>query len=129
MALSQNSTCSQTRPSQEIAKSPNGSIESLFPFNLQGSAAVLAAGVGTVADATAHSLGPDGMITRISDQAKAFQESLSRLPSSINSWVSPTLSPLLKSLTDNAREIGDHASGVPLPRANFSLELSSLIAH
>lgn len=124
-ALSQNSTrWQEPSPSQEIATSPNGSIKSLFPFNLQGSAAALAAGVGSLGNATTHSMDPDAMISRISGPAKAFKDSLWQLPSSINSWASPTLTPLLKSMGDNARGIGDLAGEVPLPRANFSFEPS-----
>jgi hypothetical protein len=124
-ALSRNSTnLQETSPSQEIATSPNGSIESLFSLNLQGSAAVLAAGVGSLENATAHSMNPEGVIPGIRGQAKALHESLWQLPSSINSWASPTLLPLLQSLGDNARRIGDLAGDVPLPRANFSFEPS-----
>lgn len=133
MALAQNSTGPQEMiPSQDITTSPNSSIKSPFLLTLQGSAAVLAAGIDSLTNATVQvwsSLGSDGTISRISGPAKALQESIRQWPSSINSWASPSLTPLLKFLGDNARGIGDSARGVPLPRANFSFKFPSLIAH
>lgn len=133
MALAQNSTGPQEMiPSQDITTSPNSSIKSPFLLTLQGSAAVLAAGIDSLTNATVQvwsSLGSDGTISRISGPAKALQESIRQWPSSINSWASPSLTPLLKFLGDNARGIGDNARGVPLPRANFSFKFPSLIAH
>ena len=133
MALALNSTGPQEMiPSQDITTSPNSSIKSPFLLTLQGSAAVLAAGIDSLTNATVQvwsSLGSDGTISRISGPAKALQESIRQWPSSINSWASPSLTPLLKFLGDNARGIGDNARGVPLPRANFSFKFPSLIAH
>ena len=133
VALAQNSTGPQEMiPSQDITTSPNSSIKSPFLLTLQGSAAVLAAGIDSLTNATVQvwsSLGSDGTISRISGPAKALQESIRQWPSSINSWASPSLTPLLKFLGDNARGIGDNARGVPLPRANFSFKFPSLIAH
>jgi hypothetical protein len=128
-----NSTCSQEMiPPQDIDTSPNSSIKSLSSLTLQGSAAVLAAVTGSLANATvqvSRSLSPEGMISRISALTTAFQETLWQWPSSINSWASPSLTPLLKSLGDSARGIEDHASGGHLPRVNFSFKFPSIIAH
>jgi hypothetical protein len=113
-------------PSREEASSPKRSFEALFPISLQSSAASLAAGISSLSNAgfrAGRSLCTDGTISRITASAKEMQESLWQWPTSINSWSSPYLTPVLKLLGEDVRKIGDQAKGISLPRANFSLKL------
>jgi hypothetical protein len=116
----------------ETSVAPNISIKSALPPTLQNYASSFAARASSVTDATVQvwrSLDPDGTRSNISGSTNALQEYLWQWPSSVNSWASPYLNPVLKSARDSIREVGDGVKELPLPRTNLSLKLPSFNAH
>jgi hypothetical protein len=128
-----NSTLSKEMiPPPKTVTAPNVSIKSALPLTLQNYASSLAARASSITDATVQvwrSLGSDGTRSKISGSAKDLQEYLWQWPSSVNSWASPYLMPVLKFVRESMREVGDGVKGLPLPRANLSLKFPSINAH
>jgi hypothetical protein len=133
LTLSLNSTPSKEMiPPPKTIAAPNISVKSVLPIALQNYAASLAARASSITDATVQvlrSLGSDVTRSGISGSSKALQEYLWQWPSSVNSWASPYLMPVLNSVRTSIREIGDGVKGFLLPRANLSLKLPSINAH
>jgi len=116
----------------KTATDPSTRINLAIPHTLQDYAALLTARASSIADATAkvlRSLGSEGMHSKISGSAKVLQGYLWQWPSSVNSWASPYLMPVLKFVRDSTRGIRDGVRGYLLERANLSLKFPSINAH